>query len=72
MKPKITKQVDGKHVEVDIDNYWETICRVICLARIMTTPSVDGDKYLIERLAHLSERLEDLKGISFHGGRGAL
>lgn len=34
MKPKITKQIDGKHVEVPVDDLWDSICKVIRLSRI--------------------------------------
>ena len=71
MKPKITKQIAGKHVEVPVDDVWLTICKVVRLCRIAVAPGVSGDIQQT-RLAFLEERLQDLDGLSFHNETGAV
>ncbi len=65
-KPKVTKMVAGKEEEVPIEQVWDSICKVIRLARVLTSRDPEGDKYREARIAFLKERLEDLEMLEFH------
>lgn len=72
-KPKITKQVNGKHEEVPIEELWDSICKVIRKARVAAATSAsDPADYLARRMSALCERLEDLDGYTFHDKIGPL
>lgn len=60
----VSKMIEGKRVEVPIDEVWDAICRVIQLAQLLACPA--GEQYQVARLAYLTERLNDLDGLEFN------
>jgi hypothetical protein len=60
----ISKMVKGKEEEVDIEECWDSICKILRIARILTCPG--GKQYEQTRLAMMCERLQDLEGLNFH------
>jgi len=67
---KITKMVAGKEVEVPPEKVWNSISKVIHLARLASFRGNEDDikyqKWHESRVAFLKERLEDLQGLTFH------
>lgn len=64
--PYIQKKVAGKAVEVDLDEVWDSICKILRIARLLTNGhDPNNAKYVNSRLAMLAERLCDLEGLSF-------
>ena len=63
---KVTKMVAGKDVEVPINEVWDSICKVIRLARLVAAANRPAEEqYLKIRVAFLEERLKDLENRSF-------
>lgn len=63
-QPRITRMQAGKDVDVPIEEVWDSICKVLRIARLLTSPN--GEKYQEARLAFLAERLCDIESLSFH------
>lgn len=63
---KITKQVAGKRVDVPVEEVWDSICRILRHAMLITRRGEAEEKYLQTRLSFLEERLNDIKGLAFH------
>lgn len=70
-QPKITRMVAGKEVEVPIEEVWDSICKILRLARLVTYPGENGTKHRDTRLAFMSERLNDIENMEFHYRRNA-
>ncbi len=64
---KITKMVAGKKVDVPIESVWNSICKVIRLARLASFRSDETDylKFHEARISFLKERLDDFDGLTF-------
>lgn len=63
-KPLLTRMVGGSEIEVPIEEVWDSLCKVIRLAWLVTCPN--QPEYLLARLHYLHERLADLEGITFN------
>lgn len=63
MVPPITKMKGGETIPVPIDEVWDSIVKVIHLARLA---SFEESPHNEVRRAFLRERLEDLEGLTFN------
>lgn len=63
-KPLVTRMVAGKEIEVPLEECWDSICKVLRIARLLTCPG--GEKHRDARLAFLAERLADIEALGFH------
>jgi hypothetical protein len=63
-KKYITRMIGGTEVDVPLDECWDSICKVLRIARMLTCPG--GEKHQEARLAFLAERLSDLESYGFH------
>ena len=63
-KPLVTRMRAGKEVEIPLEECWDSICKVIRIARLLTSPG--GEQYEATRLAFLAERMSDLQDLSFN------
>lgn len=58
----------GKMEEVDLDEHWDAICKILRICRLLTSPNHSSrSDYELQtvRLAFLSERMSDLEGVNF-------
>ena len=59
----------GNIVEIDLDEHWDTICKILRICRLVTSPNhTSKSDYEMQstRLAFLAERMSDLEGITFY------
>lgn len=60
---KIVKRRGGKEYRVEVDEVWDSLCKILRICRLLTCPG--HEEYRDARLAFLAERLTDLEGLEF-------
>lgn len=62
----ITRMENGKNVDVPINEAWDSMCKIMRIARMLTNGGdYQRDEHLYARLAFLAERMSDLEGMTF-------
>lgn len=62
-QPRLTQKINSKDVELPIEEHWDSICKILRLAKLII---LDEPQYLEIRREWLKERMKDIKGVKFH------